>query len=410
MVTQRFGAVGHVVHAAVDFIQAIRDCPGGVRGVVSRFVNDAAERANLFTNLIQGAALQVDMDIGLRHARNAANLPSSVDAAVVDAGGEISAAASHDAADVIADVLIAYGAMIDAAQQRAIGITRHAAAVRSDIEGIGTDEAQQASRHVYFQPIRRNGRIQSIGIDIGPVGAVAERTPVLARDAAGHGFAKDASVHLTAAQHTLCGVEAHNAANALRAVDCSGKGAVAHRTVILSRDAADTLCAALRIDGSLHGKLTHHARWGHDAKQARRGNAGRHAQVGNCMAVALKGTAKAGDRGKLHTAEGNVPLQNHGLSLRPDIIGALLGKRAQLLRAADINRVLTIGCPDGSSELRHQGEQQEKGIDTAQILISHGCPPPLPHCRRAAPASPFLPPYRAKHRLRCRGSRRAPCR
>ena len=106
------------------------DGVGNAVSVVGGTIHDILKRIQLGQQLVEEILAEGLQDLRLQLAHDAAHVLPSADGAGVDTAIQPAGAATSNAADVIADLVIAHGAAVGAALDGALGIACHTADVR----------------------------------------------------------------------------------------------------------------------------------------------------------------------------------------------------------------------------------------------------------------------------------------
>ena len=143
--------VRRVGQVACDEGETAGDLTGAVLRVVHGLFNEGVELAELGLHQGELAAGDLGAHVGLHLARDAADILAPADRALVGAGADLSAAAPRDAADVVADVLVANGGFVHALGDGARGVARDAAGVGGDADGVELGELGEVERELEAQ-------------------------------------------------------------------------------------------------------------------------------------------------------------------------------------------------------------------------------------------------------------------
>ena len=311
----------------------------------------------------------------LHLAHDAAALLAGVDCAVVDAALDIAGLAAHDAADVVANVLVANGAAVQAGAENARGRARDAADIGDVRRTLGADQIiQRQLRKVDFVLV-------DSGVDAGVVAAVDDNAAVLAYDAADKVRAVDAAAGGAAVDRAAVEVGARDAAHDGRARGNTLEPAIDERTGVAAHDAAHGGAAARRHRAAAHSQIVHHAASLDVAEEARHRAIVHKAQAADGVVVAIKRAAEAGDTSKVHAGQVKVGVQVDGAALAPGVQAAVLDQLQQVIHAVDGDRHL-FGllpfCPDGQGQHQQQGQRGQPGQQAVRDIPFgfHSASPP----------------------------------
>ena len=143
--------VRSIGEVAGDEREAVTDLARAVLRVVHGLFDKAAELIELRLHHGELAGGDFGADIGLHLSGDAADVLAPADRAAVCAGAHLPAAASDDAADIVADVLVADGGLIYALADRAGGVARDAAGVGRDAERVELGKLGEVERELKAQ-------------------------------------------------------------------------------------------------------------------------------------------------------------------------------------------------------------------------------------------------------------------
>ena len=234
--------------------------------------------------------------------------------ALIDTAGYEAVGAAHDAAHVVADMLVADSSGVDAGQDHAGGAACDAAGVGGDVgDGIGGvvigggHLVVDVVHHLGGEAVGVERGFRIFGVDAAHIGAAGDGAEVVACDAAGGRFAGDDGAGRAVVDGAFGLVAAHNAAHLAVAGDDAGELAVDEGAVVDACDAAGGGVGRVRdrhdaadaqgLDGAL---------FLHDAEEARRGILARNGQVRDGVAIALELSAEGRDGLPQHPLEGEV--------------------------------------------------------------------------------------------------------
>ena len=99
-------------HRTAHAVQLGGNAVGAVLRVGAGLIHQRAKLLHLPVQLVEKALRQLHLYIGIHLPGNAAHILSAADGAAVDTQQDLTAAASHDAAGVVADMLVAYGGAV----------------------------------------------------------------------------------------------------------------------------------------------------------------------------------------------------------------------------------------------------------------------------------------------------------
>ena len=302
---------------------------------------------------------------------DAAHVLPAQNVAGVGTAVQISGLPPHDAADVVAHVVIAHAAGIGAALDDTRGIP-------GDAADIG------AYRHVFprvqlfpVDGVQIQLRIHLRGVDAAAVPALDNGAVVLPGDAPGIMLSRDGSGESAVDDLSRALVDPHKTAYAVRSPHRPVEGAAGKKAPVAAGNAAQGILPVRGIDPSLHRQIPHYAGGLYVPEQSPDIAAARDGQTGNGVALPLKGPPKGGDGGEVRAGQVDIRLQADNSPLGPAVQGAVLCQLDQVLRRADENRVPAFG---GQGSRRRQGRQQHRRQKEAQAFMnlpSHGRAPPL---------------------------------
>ena len=395
------GRLRRAAHRIGNAVQPRGHAVCAALGVVGRLRDQFIQLLELLLHLIHSAFRQLDGDIRLHLADNAAHVLAAAHAAFVDTAANLAAAPSGNAADIVADVLMADGGLIGAVGNRAGGIARDAAGIRRNIERIDPRQLSNIQREGQVDTAQVNCRIGAFDVDKLIVAAHVDPAEVVARDTAGHILAEQRAARRARADHALRTVFAGNATGIARAGHRSGEIASGDFAVVFSGDAADRFAFAVRADAALDIEVDNRRAHLHTGEQARRRGALRDAQVSDGVSAAVKCPAE-GRHGRKFSLQRDIRRQLKAPVLRPCVQRAVCGKFQKLLRRGDrynLNRLLRLlflgnrilgFLRSGSRVVRiirslrenrkRQREQQCKRHQAREksnpVFTLHHCPPP----------------------------------
>ena len=302
------------VHLAGHGAEGIGDAGGGVLDDAGGVIDKAAQNIQLRTETLDGVLGEVEFAIGFRLTGDAAHVLAAQNMALIDTAGYEAVGAAHDAAHVVANMLVADGAGVDAGQDHAGGAACDAAGVGGDVgDGIGGvvigggHLVVDLVHHLGGEAVGVERGFLIFGVDAAHVGAAGDGAEVVACDAAGGRFAGDDGAGRAVVDGAFGLVAAHNAAHLAVAGDDAGELAADEGTVVDAYDAAGGGVGRVRdrhdtadaqgLDGAL---------FLHDAEEARRGILARNGQVRDGVAIALELSAEGRDGLPQHPLEGEV--------------------------------------------------------------------------------------------------------
>jgi len=143
--------VRSIGEVAGDEREAVTDLARAVLRVVHGLFDKATELIELRLHHGELAGGDLGADIGLHLSGDAADVLAPADRAAVCAGAHLPAAAPDDAADIVADVLVADGGLIHALADRAGGVARDAAGVGRDTDRVKLGELGEVERELKAQ-------------------------------------------------------------------------------------------------------------------------------------------------------------------------------------------------------------------------------------------------------------------
>ena len=421
--------VVHTIHCVSDAAgKAVQPCgnaAGAALRVVRRLIHKFVQLLKLLLDLTSGALAQLHTDIRLELAGDTADILSSADAALIRAAQDLAAAASGNAADVVADVLVADGREIRAVHDRAGGIPGNTAGIRRNVRRIGLRQAREIHGKVQIDAGDIHARIGAFNVHEGAIPAGADIAEIVARNAAGHVLAENRPACTGGADDRGGRVLTGYAADTSRAGDRAGEAAIGNKAPVLTGNAADAVRIDIRSHAALHVQIAEDTALLHHGKQSRRREAPADAEAADRVAAADKRAAEARNGLKVHALQRNIAVKNDTLVLRPCIERAGLRKIKKLLRTCDMDgllrerlsrfllfggvlnsrllrsgRILRLVGPDtrrGGKHAEHQAGQNAR--QQTLMLTVHPVPPPLRRQSRKPHSNLRLhPPSRAAYR------------
>ena len=305
------GDIGEVVrgaaHVAGDGVEPVGDVGGGVARVQQRDVEEVVQLGELGREVLGRGGGEVEREVGLHLADDAADLLAAQDAAAVGAVFNKAGLTPDDAADVVAHVLIAHGPGVHAGAEGAGGEARDAAGVGVVVDelggGVEVRDAQAGEVGVYLLAGR---------VDGGGVHAADYAAQVLARDAAGVVLAGDGAGDAAVFDDAGLFVGADEAAGGGQGLYRAVEGAVADGAGVVAREAARVLGGAAGRDAAREVELLDLGAGLDVAEKARVRAVRREVQARYRVAAALEHAAEGGDGGKLRAREVDVRLEYDG--------------------------------------------------------------------------------------------------
>ena len=328
-------------------------------------------------------------DIRLDLTGDAANVLAAVDRAGICIVEQIPARHARNAADIVADMLIADRAGIFADCDQTSIPARDAACGGRGEEGLRSGEIGKVERHIDLDIAETQRSVYIIDIDAAAVRAMPDGARILARNAA-RGV-RTLPLALKRAADNLPGglIAAHDAADLRVALHHAGERAADDSAVIFARDAAAGDLVAARSYRARNIQVCHASAGQNRAEQSGRAGVLGEIEIGDGMPAPLKRAAEGGCGRKVHAGERNVGAQDKGFALRPGIEGAVFRKRGKIGRRVQIDGLRTVCCPRCRNEREAQckREQQGRHAGPGHSVVIHALHPPLP-------LSPVLPACR----------------
>ena len=334
---RRLGEIGR------DEREAVAELTRAVLRVVHGLFNKAAELVELGGHHGELAGGDFGTDIGLHLAGDAANVLAPADRAAVRAGAHLPAAAPDDAADVVADVLVADGGLVHALADRAGGVARNAAGVGRDAERVELGELGEVERELEAQIAEVDGGVCALDVHIGAVFARNDRAEVIARDAAGHVLAEDSARGLARADDARDGVAARDAADIALAGNRAVEGAAFDRAVVFTRDAAEVLAVARGRESALNAQVFDDAVLLHHAEKTRGRDAILHIKAADGVAAAVKRAAEGGNGQRIGTLEHKVVVEHDLFAARVGVERAGAREGLEIRLGFDVDGIIPVG-------------------------------------------------------------------
>ena len=328
---------GSGVQYATDGAETVGEVGGRSVGVVRGPVHQTLEGVQLGAERLQGVLGEVQNHVRLRLAHDTADVLAAQHLTVVDAVGRVTAAAPGDTAHVVAHMLIADDAGVDAAEKHTGGIAGDATSVGGYIDGVKRTEGKQLGGRGQIQVGQVDTGVHAGDVHIAVVPAGGYHAQIHAGDAAGTAASGDTAGGGTASDGAGEGVGAHDAAHAVFSGHGAGEGAVFNQATAASCDTAHIPAAAGGLHRAADPQVPDHGALLEDAEQSGGGQIAGQVQTGDGVAAAVKGAAEGGDGGVIGAAQGDVGPQHHGLVPGPGVQGALRRQGQQVPGAVDVN-------------------------------------------------------------------------
>ena len=335
-------------------------------------------------------------DIRLDLTGDAANVLAAVDRAGICIVEQIPARHARNAADIVADMLIADRAGIFADCDQTSIPARDAACGGRGEEGLRSGEIGKVERHIDLDIAETQRSVYIIDIDAAAVRAMPDGARILARNAA-RGV-RTLPLALKRAADNLPGglIAAHDAADLRVALHHAGECAADDLAVVLTRNAAAGDLIAARSYRARNIQVCHASAGQNRAEQSGRAGIFREIEIGDGMPASFKRAAEGGCRRKVHAGKRNIRAQDEGFSLRPGIERTAFRERGKLFSRVQIDGLHTAGCrgcrENGQAKRQHQQHRTHAGPKRSVIHARH---PPFPSAPAARPRFPALPCRRA---------------
>ena len=189
LVLQAAGRVDGIGHVGIELVQVLIQRAGAVVHIGCRAVDHIVQGGKLGAQLVDGALIEVEVDVRLGLPGNAAHVLAALDEALVHTAGEEAVGAAGNAAHVIAHMGIADAAGVRAAQNEAGAAARDAAGVGGHVG----DGVAQVGSHILLDVFQQGGwealhieaRVLILGVHRAHIGAARDGAEVVAHDAAG---------------------------------------------------------------------------------------------------------------------------------------------------------------------------------------------------------------------------------
>ena len=322
--------------------------------MVGGTIHDILKRIQLGQQLVEEILAEGLQDLRLQLAHDAAHVLPPADGAGVDAAIQPAGAATSNAADVIADLVIAHGAAVGAALDGALGIACHTADVRISrdvFHGVQLGQICIVGLGIVFQ---------IVGVDAAAVGTAGQGPAVFAHHAGGGMFAGNAAGEGTAHQLAAGFIDTYQTADAVITHDGAGGDAVQDPSGVAAGQQAQIILMPIGVDGAHDRQILNGGAVLNVTEQTPDVAAAGEGQAGDGVSVALECAAEGGNRSEVNTVEVKIVLQDHSLSLRPGIQRAVPGQFGQILGGFDGNGALSRQR-GGSGQGKEQGHGHEKG-------------------------------------------------
>ncbi len=265
----------------------------GARGLVAELAQQAAQGIEFVVQLLKGVLVELQQKVGFNLPGNTAYVLAPVYRAVVAAAVEEAGLPPDDAADVVAGVGIADGAIVFAALKDAGGIA-------CDAAGIGVGAEVFGGIHVVPVPVvKGDADFLLAGVDLGAADAGGRGAEVLAGDAAGEMLAGNAAGDRAGVELAGAFVAACDAADAGFAADRAAERAALDHAAVAACDAADVFGAARGGDLAGDVQVAHLRALLDIAEEAHCGAALGEGKAGNGVPAAVEGAAEGRDWGKV---------------------------------------------------------------------------------------------------------------
>ena len=389
---QRRAGIGDV---ALQHTQPGAGIAGSGVGIVTGVVHQRLQFFQLLAQNLQRILLVFQNAVGFHLPDNAARFLAGVDGAVVGAGGDIAGLAAHNAAHVVAHMLVAHSTQILAVFDHTGAAACHTADIGDVGDILGADQVLE----------RQRGNVDLILLDLGVyagfVDTVGDHTVVIARDAA-H---KVGAVHTAgggAAIHRAAGkVLPHDAAHHGHTAGHTHKAAIFHRAGIAARHAADGAAAALGHDTPLQRQVLHHGVRLQIAEKSHHRAVLHKVKVADGMPLPVKGAVKNRNPGKPLPHQIQICIQQDGAVGAVGVKAAIPGKLQKLVHRCDMHGRFFLRqrlCVLGKSRQCQADQQGHRGKSRRQAAhprVFHCSPPPsVVSLVSAASASATLPSVR----------------
>ena len=364
--------VDGIADVAGHFVQPRGHRAARALRVVCRLVDERAQLVELLLHLGEGAVFNVEVHVRLHLPDDAAHVLAPVYLALVRAACHEAAAAPRDAADVVADVLIADYRLVDAAADNAGGVPGNAARVGGGVHRVARGELCQIHGRVDGEILYRERLVPALGVDVGGVAARGDEPKVIPNDAARHFAAENRALGNAGLYAAVYGVLSGNRAGVHAAVDRACEAAGGDAPVVHARNAADSLRRAGDVQRAGYGQITHSAARAYHAEQPRAGVFAVKVEIAYRVPVAVECAVEVGDGGERRAVERYVAVQLHGLPLRPCVVHAVCRERDEIIRRGYVYRVVRV---DGNGERHREDESEQRGHRAFCCFIHSSFPP-----------------------------------
>ena len=271
---------------------------------------------------------------------------------MVFAAREKTGLAAGDAAHIVAEVLIADGAAVDAVHQHAAGKAGDAAAVGDHVFILRVEQIQAVGGDGR-QIVQAQHLLRHFDVDRAQVFAAADQPLAVADDAAGEALAADLRVRAAADDGAVA--LAHKTAHIVAAAHRALKAAVFQCAVTGANDAADLVAALVGQDAAAHPQVADEALALQIAEQAQVGPALQLHAV-DAVPAAVEGPGKNGDGDRV-APQIQVTVQHDREAFGVAVQRAVAGQAAKSLHAGNVDRFAfgrSRRAPDGCQQQRRQ--------------------------------------------------------
>ena len=346
------------------------DARGGVAGVTKKHVHEIVQAVEVALHLGSAARTHVNGDERLHLTGDTADVLTACDVAPVGAAGNETALTANHTADVNADVLIAHGAPVGAANDNAGGETGNAADV-----GGGMNLTLFVG-DVFHRGVIRKRRITLVGCEVHAcrVGAIGNRAEVLSDGAAHVVVARCIALGFAVINHAGGLICAGDAADVIRAADRAGEVAAADRAHVGADNRADLTHRAGSVNVAGHGEILDRTALLHIAEEAHMRRVAFERKAADGVTLPVKHAAKGRHRCKHNTVQIQIRLKNDGLVSGISIEFAVIAELLKVFHRSDADGILIRN--GGACSAQEAEHNRQKNCDCPTFVTFHLNPPP----------------------------------
>ena len=342
----RPGGVGAVLdggQGVVDGLGVVHTPGDHVIELVGEVLQLVKEGGEAVGKLLGGGGTIGEAGVGLKLARDASHVLTALDGSGVGAVGDLPRLKAHNAAHVVAHVLIAYRAGVGAAPDGPTGQTGDTAYAGGSL-------------------------LVGLGVDFASVGTVLHRAQVLPGNAAHVGHAGDSGGAGAGLDAAALAVQAHQAADIFLPGHGALGGTAADRAIIFAHQQARLTGGTLGSQVPFHGEVLHHGAGGQGTEQSGFGALLLKGKAGDGVAVAVEGALEDGHRSEVGAAQVQVGGELHGDTLGPGVPGTLFREVGKILDGGKGDRVR--GRSGGQGQRTKERQYRQEG--GSPLYLFHG--------------------------------------